>query len=105
MNEKAVTDLKDLKIRGDVIAPGDEKYDDARKVYNAMKDKRPAVMVGMQLLLTSRRWEGEEEASGMAENRERLSFRGRFSCSRPRLNRSSREFARTAIMKRYRRPL
>jgi FAD/FMN-containing dehydrogenase len=33
------------QIRGDVIAPGDARYEDARKVYNAMIDKRPALVV------------------------------------------------------------
>ena len=44
MHDKAVSQLKS-EIRGDVIAPADEKYDGARKVYNAMIDKRPAVIV------------------------------------------------------------
>jgi len=44
VHDKAVSQLKS-EIRGDVIAPADEKYDGARKVYNAMIDKRPAVIV------------------------------------------------------------
>src|SRR3989454_4876740 len=33
------------QVRGDVIAPDDARYEDARKVYNAMIDKRPALVV------------------------------------------------------------
>ena len=44
MDEKTITDLKG-QVRGDVITPDDEKYDEARKVYNAMIDKRPAIII------------------------------------------------------------
>ncbi|MFE1439678.1 FAD-binding oxidoreductase [Streptomyces sp. NPDC058739] len=32
-------------LRGDVVEPGDPGYDEARKVYNAMSDRRPALVV------------------------------------------------------------
>jgi FAD/FMN-containing dehydrogenase len=44
MDEKAIASLKS-QVRGDVIPPGDERYEGARKVYNGMIDKRPAVIV------------------------------------------------------------
>ncbi|WP_367319260.1 FAD-binding oxidoreductase [Streptomyces sp. HUAS ZL42] len=33
-------------VRGNIVQPGDPDYDEARKVYNAMHDKRPAIVVG-----------------------------------------------------------
>ena len=44
MSAKTPSELNDL-VRGDVIAPGDEGYEDARKVHNGMIDRRPAVVV------------------------------------------------------------
>src|ERR1039457_5044002 len=31
-------------LRGELIQPGDDNYDDARKLYNAMIDKKPAAI-------------------------------------------------------------
>ena len=44
MSAKTASELRDL-VRGDVIAPDDAGFEDARKVHNGMIDKRPAMIV------------------------------------------------------------
>src|SRR5689334_9012807 len=43
LETKSVTELK-ASLRGPVIEPGDPNYDDARKVYNAMINKKPRLI-------------------------------------------------------------
>ena len=42
MRTLAIDELRG-QARGEVISSEDEAYEDARKVYNAMIDRRPAV--------------------------------------------------------------
>jgi FAD/FMN-containing dehydrogenase len=44
MNPSAIEGLKKL-VRGELLQPGDNGYDEARSIYNAMIDRRPAVVV------------------------------------------------------------
>src|SRR5438552_15647611 len=43
LEENSIAELK-AKLRGRVIEPRDLDYDDARKVYNAMIDKKPRLI-------------------------------------------------------------
>ncbi len=43
--ERAVVEDFKTRLRGELLCPGDEGYDSSRKVYNAMIDKRPALIV------------------------------------------------------------
>ncbi len=44
LDETTIEKFK-ASLRGELIQPNDEGYDDARKVWNAMIDKRPALIV------------------------------------------------------------
>jgi FAD/FMN-containing dehydrogenase len=44
MSAKSLSDLRSV-VRGDVIVPGDDGYEDARKVHNGMIDRQPAAVI------------------------------------------------------------
>lgn len=44
MTELKLDQLRE-QVRDDLVTPGDEGYDEARRVYNAMIDRRPAVVI------------------------------------------------------------
>src|SRR2546427_7671913 len=43
LNENSIADFK-ANLRGQLIQPGDNDYDDARKVYNGMIHKKPRMI-------------------------------------------------------------
>src|SRR2546423_13857031 len=44
LDDNLISELK-TKLRGRTIQPADQDYDEARKVYNAMIDKKPLLIV------------------------------------------------------------
>ncbi|MEO5999842.1 MAG: FAD-binding oxidoreductase [Chitinophagaceae bacterium] len=44
IDQQVVTDFK-KKLTGDLILPGDQTYDETRKIWNGMIDRRPALIV------------------------------------------------------------
>ena len=45
------------QVRGEILTPEDPAYDDARRVYNAMIDRRERVKAAAEQLLTSEGWQ------------------------------------------------
>ena len=43
--ERATVESFRASLRGELVVPGDERYDAARRIYNAMIDKHPALIV------------------------------------------------------------
>lgn len=44
MLDEAIVEVFKGILRGELVQPGDEGYDEARKVYNAMIDKHPRMI-------------------------------------------------------------
>ena len=63
LDESAASNLRD-SLRGELLLPGDQNYDEARKVWNGMVDKRPALIArctGTADVLRCVRFAGERD--------------------------------------------
>ncbi len=63
LTEPEIEGLK-AGLRGELIRPGDENYDEARKVYNAMHERRPTLIVraaGVADAIAAVRFAGEHD--------------------------------------------
>jgi FAD/FMN-containing dehydrogenase len=63
--EQAAVDELRTRVRGEMVQPDDPAYDDARKVYNAMHDRRPGLIVraaGMADVIPTVRFAAEQES-------------------------------------------
>ena len=43
LKAEAIGELK-TKFRGEILLPGESGYDDARKIWNGMFDRKPAII-------------------------------------------------------------
>ena len=48
LSDATVSDFKG-KFRGDVVLPGGAGYDEARQIWNAMIDRKPALIARVQI--------------------------------------------------------
>ena len=63
-DEASINELR-ARLRGEIVAPADAAYETARKVYNAMHDRRPALIVraaGVADVIATVRFAGNHDA-------------------------------------------
>ena len=63
LNRKSIEDLR-ARLRGPLLVPGDSEYENSRTVWNAMIDRRPAIIarcLGVADVSTSLRFAREHD--------------------------------------------